>query len=71
MIIIGLVTVYIVGMILMYGLYFGYFQHRFPMVAEDSYNEDLMEAFIYGVFWPISIIAFCITCDFKHGLKFI
>jgi hypothetical protein len=50
---------------------FAYFQHKYPELAEQGYNEDVYHALWSVLFGPIGLIVTYEMSDysFKYGLK--
>lgn len=67
--------IYIVGWIvcgvLTYGITFAYFQKKYPIIARESYREDMGIAVFYGLLGPIGLFVILVSSGFaKYGLKF-
>ena len=54
--------------VLSYGLHFGYFQRRFPDLAEGDYKVDLFMSIACGVFGPIGLLAIIYVASANRGL---
>ena len=67
--IIGLVWLILV--ILTYGMSFAYFQKEFSILSEGAYRQDMAQSVLLALFSPIStIVVFFNTGFAEHGLKF-
>jgi hypothetical protein len=66
-------VVYLIGVVLAYGLVFGFAQSNWKDVSEYEYNRDLIRALIYS---PLSwitvfdILLYWVNSDKKLYLKF-
>jgi len=54
-IVLGIVSIYAVGAIIVYGIEFAYWQNYIPELANNDYEEDRELAIASGLLWPIII----------------
>ncbi len=59
---------WIVCGVLGYGLDFGYFQKRFPTIADKHYKTDLWSAVFLGVTGPFGLIVIVLVATLNRGL---
>ncbi len=59
-----IVAMWLVGVILTYGLMFAYLQGRFYLIAEEGYKVDAIFSLIVSLFAPFSSIAWLLFIGF-------
>lgn len=63
--------IWIICGILSYGITFGYFQNKYPRMAEKRWVEDFRFAVFFGILGPIGLsVSFPLSGFVKYGLKF-
>jgi len=64
--------VYVLCIILDYGIYFAWQQREYPSFAEKYYEWDIILSILFCLIQPIGLIMTICMCKggFKHGLKF-
>lgn len=66
-----IIIVYLIFAVLTYGITLGYFQKRWPTVADMSYEKDMCFAIFLSLFQPAGLIMSFVLSNFcKYGLKF-
>ncbi|MDD3474373.1 MAG: hypothetical protein PHP08_00535 [Candidatus Dojkabacteria bacterium] len=57
LILIVIAIIWIASGILSHGMYFGYFQYKYPRLAEEHYKQDMRDSIFFALFGPINLIA--------------
>jgi len=70
-----LCIVYFICVPVIYGIFFGYAQNKFHIIAEDQYYDDMgssmLFSLVYGFFGPFGVLlAFMLTEFGRFGFKF-
>lgn len=66
-----ILIIWIICGILTYGIHFGYFQRKYPELAEKNYKKDMGDAILFGLTGPIGLcVSFLESGMAEHGLKF-
>ena len=67
----AIIIIWVICGILAYGITFGYFQRKFPLLAKRSYMEDAGFATIIGIFGVVGLLlSVCLSGFCRYGLKF-
>lgn len=74
-IVIGLVILYVIQAVLIYGMTFGHFQGKWPSLASESYLDDRIVAVCMGLtagLLPLVglILIFVLSEGAKYGIRF-
>ena len=50
------------------GIFIAYFQRKFPLIAMESYKQDLTGGIIWGLLGPVGLVlGFFLSGFMKHG----
>lgn len=65
------IILWVISGILAYGISFAHWQRSFPLIAKESYIEDVILSISFGLFGIFSLMVLIILTNFvKHGIKF-
>lgn len=68
---INLIALYIITLILGYGVLFAHFQNKFDIGGKNEYIKDMKFSFLISLFGPISFVFIMLKTNFgEHGIKF-
>ena len=63
--------IYLVTIILSYGVTFAFIQRKWPVLAEADYAEDMAFSALFAMLGPCMLLATIFLCErYKYGIKF-
>lgn len=63
-------SIWIVCGILHYGIYLAYLQRKFPLIAKEQYETDVMLVLALSLLGPFSLLLAIIGREYRYGIKF-
>ena len=66
-----IIGLYLICMVLTFGITLGYFQNRFPVIAKKTCREDIGFAVVMSIIQPVGLfVAFTMSGFVVYGIRF-